>query len=117
MRATPIERSQARDNLRSILPPETTVYTVLRHVSASGMTRWIDLYIINNDQPRRITYAAATAAGFTYDTTRETLKVRGCGADMGFHVVYTLSRTLYPDGAPVRHAETDGGYALNQRWL
>jgi hypothetical protein len=32
--------------------------------------------------------------------------VQGCGMDMGFHVVYSLSQTLFNDG-----------YALKQRWL
>ena len=32
--------------------------------------------------------------------------VKGCGMDMGFHVVYSLSQTLFNDG-----------YAIKQRWI
>ena len=41
---------------------------------------------------------AAKALGYTMDRDREGLRVSGCGMDMGFHVVYSLSRVLYPDG-------------------
>ena len=46
--------------------------------------------------------------------------------DMGFALVYELSRELYPKGFKVagvgRNGDTsghdkDGGYALKQRWL
>ena len=32
--------------------------------------------------------------------------VKGCGMDMGFHVIYSLSQTLFNDG-----------YAIKQRWI
>jgi len=43
--------------------------------------------------------------------------------DMGFHVVYNLGRTLWPEGTPEPHGtrngepDRDGGYALNHQWL
>ena len=39
------------------------------------------------------------------DNTRSVF-VGGCGMDMGFHLVYTLSSVLYDDG-----------YAIKQEWL
>ena len=36
------ERDEAIANLREILKPGDTVYTILRHVSKSGMSRVID---------------------------------------------------------------------------
>lgn len=80
------------------LRPGSTVYTVLRSVSRSGMSRDIDLYVIENGEPHRITFHAARACGFTYSRKTEALRVGGCGMDMGFHVVSTLSHVLYPDG-------------------
>ena len=32
--------------------------------------------------------------------------VKGCGMDIGFHVIYSLSQTLFNDG-----------YAIKQRWI
>lgn len=69
--------------------------------------------------------------GFRYDRKHEAIGAGGCGMDMGFHLVYTLSRVLFPDGFIPSKAgrkygrngerankrDTDGGYALIQRSL
>jgi hypothetical protein len=34
---------------------------------------------------------------------RNGIRVGGCGMDMGFHLVYTLSRALFDDGYYVKH--------------
>lgn len=52
------DKQDAVLELRKLLKPGTTVYTVLRHVSASGMSRRIDLYIMRKGEPRYITYFA-----------------------------------------------------------
>lgn len=101
-------RDEAIATLRETLKPGMTVYTVLRGVSRSGMSRNIDLYVMENNAPRWISRYAATAAGFQFDEKHDCLKIGGCGMDMGFHAVYSLSRVLYPD---------DGGYAIGQRWM
>lgn len=85
--------------LRELCPPGTTVYTVLRGVSRSGMSCNIDCYVISaGGEPRWISRLAADAAGFTFNERRECIRVGGCGMDMGFHIVYGLSHALYPDG-------------------
>jgi len=101
-----LEREDTLLALRTALKPGTTVYTILRHVSASGMYRWLDLYTIESNRPFRLTWSAAIALEWTYDRRREALKVTGAGMDMGFHAVYSLARALHGDGD-----------ALNQRWL
>lgn len=92
------ERDEARANLREQLKPGDRVYTVLRHVARSGMTRWIDVYRIADGNPLRITWTVARAIGATYSRKREALEVGGCGMDVGFEVAYNLGRALYPDG-------------------
>jgi len=77
------------------LKPGDTVYTVLRHVSASGMQRAIDLYIIRDNMPLRLTWLVAVVLDMTYSRKREGLVVNGCGMDMGWHVVYELSYALF----------------------
>lgn len=94
-----------------------TVYTILRSVSSSGMTRHISLVVAGvNDEGKPdlydITYLAAQALG---DKLQErnghrTIKVNGCGMDMGFHLVYNLSSVLFK-------GEERAGYKLSQRWL
>jgi len=95
---TKAEKQKYRDDLLEMLPPGTTVHAVLRHVSRSGMTRWIDLYFIEDGHPHWLSYRAAAVMDQTFDKRRECIKIGGCGMDMGFALVYNLSRALYPDG-------------------
>jgi len=91
------ERQESIDYLRELIKPGDTVYTILKHVSRSGMYRVIDLYIMVDNSPRRISsYAADLLEG--YDYRHEGCKASGCGMDMGFHLVYNLSYTLFPNG-------------------
>lgn len=92
------EIAAAIAELRETLKAGDTVYTVLRHVSRSGMMRLIDLYIMDGGEPRRITHLAHRAdVGGGYDDKREALKMSGCGMDMGFAAVYELSRKVFKD--------------------
>ena len=114
----------ARAQLKRLgVKPGSTVYTVLRHVSASGMSRVIDLFVIHKGEPCRISHAAAALMSYNLDSKHDGLKVGGAGMDMGFHVVYSLGSHLWPKGTAKPHGtrngkpDRDGGYALKQRWL
>ncbi len=98
MRTTKKERAEAIKWLRELFPPGSVAHTVLRNVSRSGMTRRIDVYAISDNQTQWVSRAVARVVGFTFNERHECLSVGGCGMDMGFHVVSTLSRVLYPDG-------------------
>ena len=131
------DREEARERLLKILSPGDTVHCVLRHVSRSGMTRWIDLYAFQTDEhtgePVKLwlSYSAAElGVGDRFDDDRECVKVSGCGMDMGFSLVYDLGRRLWPNGGPVEHSsrrhqeeregktiESDGGYLLRHQWI
>ena len=115
---------QAADNLLAMLKPGSTVYTSLRHVSASGMTRWIDVYCVGESgNICQITSPVCDAADLTYCTRRHSLKIGGCGMDMGWQVVYLLGLSLWPAGTPEPHGrrngepDSNGGYALRHQWL
>ena len=86
--------------LHDLLPPGTTVRTILRHVSKSGMSRDISLVILTPDGPRDITALAAEAMGarLSKSCPDAAIRVGGTGMDMGYHLVYSLARALYPDG-------------------
>jgi len=114
---------QARDHLIALgLKPRDTVFTVLRSVSASGMSRNIDFYIIDQNQPFWITGLVANLLGLK-KAKGDGLTVTGCGMDMGFATVYSLGLALWPNGTPDAHGtrngqpDHDGGYALKQAWL
>lgn len=130
------QREQAIEKLREWLKPGDTVTTVLLHCSRSGMQRTIEPVIAYRNQdgtcePMAIGWAVARALDWRFDRDRGGVKVSGCGMDMGFHLVYTLSRVLFPDGyvpadagrnygrnsEPTDVRDMDGGYALTQRWL
>lgn len=72
---------------------------------------------------RSIGWLAAKAMGDNFDRDRSGIKVHGCGMDMGFHLVYNLGRTIWPNGTPKPHGkrngdpDRDGGYALKKVWL
>jgi len=102
--AEPVETG----TLRRILKPGMTVYTSLRHVSKSGMTRHIDVLIVEDGRIRNISHLVSKATGIKR-AEDGSLKVGGAGMDMGFHVVYSLSRTLYPEG---HHCTGSDGWAV-----
>ena len=91
------QRAEAVETLRKILKPGDKVHTILRNVSRSGMSRRIDLYKMEADGPRYLSGYVATAMGERRHKDGGII-VGGCGMDMGFHLVYSLSRTLFPDG-------------------
>jgi hypothetical protein len=126
MNAKQKEQQEAVRELRNLLKPGDTVFVSLKHVSRSGMSRVIMPFIIRNNEPRYLAWTVAKATGRTYNYNHDGVIVGGCGMDMGFELVYTLSRYLFPDGFQIegrgRNGETsgwdkDGGYALNHRWF
>ena len=131
---TKIERDNISPDMMAKLIPGTSVYTIVRHVSQSGMSRDIDTYIMGNDEPIKITYITKTLLGLRWGKN-EGVRIGGCGMDMGFALVYDLSCALFPDGfncvgtkcpsndhsngdrVRIPHNHRDGGYALTQRWM
>ena len=138
----PKERDEAIQELRELLKPGDTVYCVLRHVSRSGMMRAISPMIIQDGgAPWEISHLVCPALERKFHQKHGGVTVHGCGMDMGFELVYALSRTLYPDGFEcigrgeqrgdrcpsndhtngdmdyTPHLHNSGGYALRQRWV
>lgn len=132
-------RDDARTTLRGLLDQATnrTIYTVLKHVSSSGMTRIIDAMIMLDDQPVSVAHIYATATGDSFDS-RGGVKMSGTGMDMGFALAYNISRFAYPGGYPCDGTDcssndhsnkphpariegsmihSDGGYRFDHRWL
>lgn len=117
---------QSANKLRQWLKPGDTVITILRHVSHSGMSRRISLVICQDGELFDISGWAADVLEARRHDRDGSIIVGGCGMDMGFHLVYRLSRRLFPKGFKVEGVgrngntsghDTDGGYALKHRWL
>ena len=100
------EKSEAIARLQSYAPAGARVSTILRHVSQSGMSRCISVVVVHDGEIVDLDWFVARAGLFSTHSTKGGLKVSGTGMDMGFHVVYELSRLIHGDG-----------YALKQSWL
>ena len=108
-----MDRNYAIERLLTYyVKPGTKVYTILRHVSSSGMSRNISLVIADGNDIADITYYAAQALGDKLIESKghRAIRVNGCGMDMGFHLIYNLSSVLFK-------GQDRAGYVLKQRWL
>lgn len=83
-------------------------YTILRHVSKSGMRRTISVHYVEAATGRifHLNYAASVLLDRAMDPRRDGLVCKGCGMDMGFDLVYALSAVA-----------TGDGYAIHHQWL
>lgn len=91
------ERTEAIAQLREWLNPGDTVYTVTTHTARSGMMRCIRPIITVEGRPLDITYWVAQM-GEKAHQKHGGIVMDGCGMDMGFALVYSLSRRLFPEG-------------------
>ncbi len=95
------DQAHALKMLRRFCRPGDTVYTVLRHVSRSGMQRRIDVYAFRGEEKIYLSgYVASLLKMPCNSGPRDGVVVGGCGMDMGFHLVYNLGWALYPKGVP-----------------
>lgn len=108
------EREEARTAILRLLDKENPrLYTVLRHVSRSGMTRDISVMAVAKDgQVWNVSYYAGLLLGWQVRDTlgSRTVRVSGCGMDMGFHLVYSLSHYLY-------EGLDRAGYVIRHEWM
>ncbi len=83
-------------------------YTLIRHVSRSGMSRTISVHYVHaaTGDLRHLNYVCAVLLGLAMDDLRDGVKVKGCGQDMGFALVYDLASAALGDG-----------YGIEQRWI
>lgn len=106
---------EAQDFLREVFTKQDrpTVWTSLKWVSSSGMSRDITLLTAHEGKILDITWYASHA--MQTGTLKErngsrVIRVGGAGMDMGFHLVYSLSYVLFP-------AEDRRGYVLRHEWI
>ena len=101
-------KDEAIKRLKEEIKKGDTLYTQLNHVSQSGMTRHISVRQIKKNYPLDWTRLVSIALDWKEAKNRfgnyNGIKVGGCGMDMGFHLIYTLSNVLYNDGYAIKHS-------------
>lgn len=143
MRKADAEKAEAIERLREWVKPGDTLFTILRSVSRSGMSRRVTVKKIEciNGRPQvlHLDYNVARAIGVSTAKIDYGVPVAGCGFDAGHEVVYLLGRVLFgngftctgpdcqsndhsngmkrPPAADAAITHTDGGYALRQQWM
>ena len=99
------ERTDAIVRLKEWVKPEDTIYTILRHRSKSGMSRVIDLKVVDRERfdISHLGYNVALALNLRYDKKQEGVRISGMGMDMGYELVYQLGQALYGNGNSFHH--------------
>ena len=112
-------RNEAIERLRTMFPHGSTATTVVRHVTRSGMSRSISVLTTDSDgEIRDVSYDVARVLGWSMDRDNGGVRVQGCGMDMAFHMVYSMSRIIHADtGYTRRDGGTDAGYAVGKQDL
>lgn len=124
----PTLKEQAQSNLKKWLRPGSTIYHTVKSVSKSGMSRKISFYIVVDGKIKDINWYLSNLLDYKRDPSNGALKIGGCGMDMGFHIVYSAGRALYPNGFKLAKGQygrngdrsgfdKDGGYAFHSEWI
>ena len=91
-----MDKQQAVKRIEIFAPKGTEVRIVITHVSRSGMERRMRAFVANKAEVVDLTAAFAIVYGASMDWRG--VKVRGCGMDMAFHLVYSVASEVYADG-------------------
>ncbi len=107
------EKAEARAFLLGVFASQErpTAYTILKSVSASGMSRTMKVVTSHEGQVLDLTWWVSLVSGvgtLAEKNGQRVLRVGGCGMDMGFHFVHSLGIALYG---------LEGGYKISHEWL
>lgn len=114
VRFSPTAVEESADYLHKVFGAmdRPVAYVMNRRVSQSGMTRRMSIFVVIDGDVCDITHYAGAVIGWPVSDVDgyRTIRVDGCGMDMGFHLVYVLSATLYA-------GRDRAGYVISHRWL
>ena len=134
MKTSENRKVECLEVLNELIKPGDKIYCNMRRVSRSGMFRAISLHIVTAHGIRDISSYAGDLME-NYNKKYYACSMSGCGMDMGFALVYNLSRALYGKGFEcigkgcpsndhsngdrdyTPHTHMDGGYCLKHEWL
>ena len=91
-----------KERLKQAYSPGSTIYTVVKQVSRNGMSRHIAVIDIVMGEARNISARAADILGWKW-MDDGSVRVGGCGMDMGAHLVRKLSERIHGRGDAFIH--------------
>lgn len=94
--AVKIERAKTE------FPEGTTLYTVVKHVSRSGMMRRIAPIVVVKGEARNVSAIVSDVLGWKW-TDDGAIQVSGCGMDMAFHLVSRFAEEVHGHYDKLRH--------------
>lgn len=95
------ERQEYRSKLAATLSNGSTLYTLIRTRSRTGLSKTIDVYTIQDNELRRLTWWIATATGYRYDTRAEAIRTTSSPGE----IVAELAHILYGKSNGLVHRE------------
>jgi len=103
-RVTKEEKENAIEYLREYVKEGDTIYTLVKKVSPSGMSRQMVIIVRTDTGVRNISWLTARALGYRMCKENDCFSISGCGQDMGYAVAYDIGATLFNDGYKVKHS-------------
>lgn len=92
------ERERVIGILREWLPVGSTVYGIVTHVSASGMSRCIRFLFVEDGEIKELPPAwVAAAIGERFNEKRWAVSVSGCGMDVVSASIRSLAQAVHGD--------------------
>lgn len=89
--------------LKNLIDSKAPILVIIKSVAKSGMTRSMELYIMEDDVPLRITHIIAKLGEFRTNKDYY-LTIKGSGMDMVSHVISVAMAYLYSGKPPrVKH--------------
>jgi hypothetical protein len=97
------EIAKAREQLKKLVKPGDTLYTILRHTSTRGTSRHYSVYCIEDNKPVWITGYVRTVCQYTdYKRFPDVIVVAGGGFSGSNEIVMTLGRALFDRGHKIK---------------
>jgi hypothetical protein len=104
MKTTTEEKQIANDYIRKMLDTkrgEREIYGMVTSVAKSGMSRRIKFFVSCNDTITDITYDVSKLLELNYN--QNGVLRSGCGTDLVFDTIYSISKALYGDGYLIKN--------------
>lgn len=97
-------RNEAIERLRQLLPVGRRVFTILRSITRSRMTREIDVLFWDDTSKAPVIFSWLAGQALDYDLSKHNaVVVRGTGMDMEFYLVSQIATLLHGDGHAFAH--------------
>lgn len=99
------EKADQLESMRDVFPKGSTVYGIVEHVAASGMSAVIRVVAFKDGQPLWPNWGAACITGMSFVEKNgfSGLRVNGCGFDRLQHVAGNIAYALYGDERALKY--------------